>query len=150
MEAMSEVNIKPPYLCRMRAEGWIGVGKTNVGDVDLTTTTSSHDTTAASAAVATSAEASLAHSAAEAATRTAGTGTAGATAGLSKSRFRLAILVPTSISIPSHRSREKPYFADVDESSHQVLVAESRNGVLGLLPRSIFHNSAKPSVIVLS
>lgn len=33
------------------------------------------------------------------------------------------------------------YFSDVDETSHQVLVAECRNRVLGLLPGSIFHNS---------
>ena len=33
------------------------------------------------------------------------------------------------------------YLADVDESSHKVLVAESVDGILRLLPCSIFHNS---------
>jgi hypothetical protein len=31
---------------------------------------------------------------------------------------------------------------DVDESAHQILVAESRNGLLGLFPRSIFNDTA--------
>src|SRR3569833_2373765 len=38
--------------------------------------------------------------------------------------------------------RDKPHLSDVDESTHQVLVAECRDGILGLLPGSIFHNSA--------
>lgn len=31
--------------------------------------------------------------------------------------------------------------ANVDQATHQVLVAESRNSVLSLFPCSIFHNS---------
>jgi hypothetical protein len=33
------------------------------------------------------------------------------------------------------------YFANVDESTHQVLVAERVDGLLRLLPCSIFHNT---------
>lgn len=33
------------------------------------------------------------------------------------------------------------YLTDVNKSTHQVLVAECRNGVLSLLPGRIFHNS---------
>lgn len=35
-----------------------------------------------------------------------------------------------------------PHLADVDETAQQVLVAQSRNSVLGLVPGRIFHNSA--------
>ena len=31
--------------------------------------------------------------------------------------------------------------SNVDKAAHEVLVAECRDGVLGLLPRSIFHNT---------
>jgi hypothetical protein len=33
------------------------------------------------------------------------------------------------------------YLSDIDEPTHKVLVAERRDGVLGLLPRSIFHDT---------
>ncbi len=34
------------------------------------------------------------------------------------------------------------YLANVNESSHEVLVAESVDGLLRLLPRGIFYNAA--------
>lgn len=34
-----------------------------------------------------------------------------------------------------------PHLSNVDQTTHEVLIAESRNGVLSLVPCSIFHNS---------
>lgn len=36
------------------------------------------------------------------------------------------------------------YLTNIDESSHQVLIAESVDGLLSLLPRSIFYDSISP------
>jgi hypothetical protein len=43
----------------------------------------------------------------------------------------------------------KTHFADVDESAHQILVAERIHRVLSLFPRLVFHNSRQQSVLVL-
>ena len=37
----------------------------------------------------------------------------------------------------------KPYLSNVDESTHQVLVTEGTDGLLGLIPCSVFHNPAR-------
>ena len=34
----------------------------------------------------------------------------------------------------------EPYLSDVNESTHEVLVAERADGLLGLIPCSVFHN----------
>ena len=44
---------------------------------------------------------------------------------------------------------EKTHFANIDESAHQVLVAERIYRVLSLFPRLVFHNSIAKSVLVL-
>lgn len=36
-----------------------------------------------------------------------------------------------------------PHLADIDESAHQVLVAERVDSILGLFPSGIFHNSMR-------
>ena len=41
-----------------------------------------------------------------------------------------------------HQARGWTYFADVYESTHEVLVTERVDRLLGLLPRCVFHNSA--------
>lgn len=38
--------------------------------------------------------------------------------------------------------------SNVDQAAHQVLVAESRDSILSLLPRSIFHNSEKEMLAI--
>src|SRR4051812_225567 len=40
------------------------------------------------------------------------------------------------------------HLSDVDKSTHKVLVAECRNGLLGLLPCSIFHNTVHRPVSI--
>ena len=39
------------------------------------------------------------------------------------------------------RSCRDTYLSNVDESTHEVLVAESVDGLLSLLPRGIFYNA---------
>ena len=34
----------------------------------------------------------------------------------------------------------EPYLSNVDESTHKVLIAERTDGLLGLIPRGVFHN----------
>lgn len=43
----------------------------------------------------------------------------------------------------------RTYFANIDESAHEVLVAERIDRVLSLIPRLVFHNSMAKSVHVL-
>lgn len=45
--------------------------------------------------------------------------------------------------------QEKTHFANIDESAHEVLVAERIHRVLSLFPRLIFHNSMPKLALVL-
>lgn len=40
--------------------------------------------------------------------------------------------------------KQMPHLSDIDQSAHKILVAECRNGILGLLPRGILHYSERP------
>lgn len=128
MEAMHIVNTRISSNKEM--------GKTNVRDVKLavaTTYTTSHSTSIAACA-ASCAAASIAtlHTTAE---TTAGSGRS------DKPWFRLPVLFPSSAQNQTSSSPGKSYFAYVDKSAHQILIAKSGHGRLRLLPRSIFHNS---------
>lgn len=53
---------------------------------------------------------------------------------------------PPDPSSHKHRSCSRhicksAHLSNIDETAHQVLVAQRRNGVLSLVPRSVFHNS---------
>lgn len=109
--------------------------ETNVGDVDLTTTTAgatSHGTTESTAK---SAARSSFESAATSRWRSR------------KSGFGFAILSShVSRDRKQFQSKDGIYFSNIDESTHEALVAKRVDGLLSLLPRSIFHNSARKSV----
>lgn len=114
---------------------------TNVGDVDLPAaaagtahaTHGSSETGPTAVSAGTARSHSAAHSAAEAAAGDSSSG--GAEAWLS-----LAVLseISNSQSIGIPRGT---CLSDVDKSTHQVLVAERRDGILGLLPCCVLHNS---------
>jgi hypothetical protein len=40
----------------------------------------------------------------------------------------------------------RTYFSNINKSTHEVLVAERVDGLLSLLPRSIFHNTGTMSI----
>jgi len=107
---------------------------TNVGDVDLTassTTASAHSTSKSAAAAETTTNGTTFISASASCWRT------------SKSGFCLTILDgEVSTAEKDFSVTEKyTYLADVNKSSHEVLVAESVDGQLRLLLRGILYNA---------
>lgn len=91
---------------------------TNIGDINLTTRSS---------------------------TSTAGASSTGTRVSLlpSKARFGFAVLQfdpEISFKISTSGSGGSNYLANVNEASHEVLVAERIHCMLSLLPRCIFHN----------
>jgi hypothetical protein len=110
-------------------EGYV----TDVGHVNLTATTACPHTTtisAAGAAGAKSAASGCTVVAAAASCRWAG-----------ESRFGLTILI-SHIRADRMISQGGPsYLSNIDESSHEVLIAESVDCLLSLLPRSIFYDA---------
>lgn len=104
-----------------------GKDVTNVGDINLTTTAASHarvETTAIGAA----------HAASVSATGDTTRGT--------KSGLGLAILPNINKLTRSGRLCYcGPHLSDVNQSAHEILVAECRHGLLRLFPSGILHNS---------
>lgn len=45
--------------------------------------------------------------------------------------------------LPSAHRWAQSHLSDIDQAAHEVLVAESLDSILGLVPRSIFHNSGQ-------
>lgn len=122
---------------------WGRLGTTNVGYVDLTAGTT---TTAAAAAAATHHTSSSVSTAAVAALHTTAEAAAASCSsclGVAESRLSLAVLEMGKSSKASLMDKTlfDTYFADVDETTHEVLVAERCDCTLCLLPCSILHNS---------
>ena len=125
----SQVNIKLDRSCQRKRRD-----VTNVGDVDLTassTTASAHSTSKSAAAAETTTNGTTFISASASCWRT------------SKSGFCLTILDgEVSTAEKDFSVTEKyTYLADVNKSSHEVLVAESVDGQLRLLLRGILYNA---------
>ena len=63
-----------------------------------------------------------------------------------ESRLSLPVLSRSQHMLPllssAHRSAGS-HLSDIDQAAHEVLVAESLDSILGLVPRSIFHNSGQ-------
>lgn len=114
--------------------------KTNIGDIKLSVIT----THGAAAAGAAGAAVATAVAATDGATAEA---TTGAAARGVESWFRFSVLgcVSTYLMARNRESHSRTDLSYIDQAAHQVLVAESRDGVLSLIPRSIFHNSKKTS-----
>ncbi len=122
-----------------------GEGQTNVGDVDLSASTSA---SGSGGIVAASEATGGPHGAAVASAAAHG-------CLVVESRLGFSVLWRRSPKIVSKRAAScvvgralegsPPYLSNVDEPAHEILVAERGDGVLSLLPRSIFHNSANGS-----
>src|SRR5271155_2078979 len=109
---------------------------TNVRDVELSCTTD------AAAAAAACWPAAVSASSISAASRSSAEVAASGWSG--ESRLRFAILSVWIISITRQERRSQAgcatYLANIDESTHEVLVAECCDCLLGLFPRCVFHN----------
>jgi hypothetical protein len=108
-------------------EGYV----TDVGHVNLTATSACPHTTTISAAAAKSAASGCTVVAAAASCRWAG-----------ESRFGLTILISHFRADRMISKGGPSYLSNIDESSHEVLIAESVDCLLSLLPRSIFYDAA--------
>jgi hypothetical protein len=102
-----------------------------VGDVDLATTASSCVDTASKSAATTAKSAASwwTFVSATASSRWA-----------SKARLGLTILKRV-LGLLQQRVMPMSYLPNIDESAHEVLVAEGVDSLLGLFPRSIFYNA---------
>ena len=70
-------------------------------------------------------------------------------AGRATDETRLGLTILPEWSTRFSRVEVHAYFANVDETTHQVLVAERVDSILCLLPRCVFHNPVRASAIVL-
>jgi len=127
---VGELDIEVNIMLTWSQQNKKGEDGTNVGDVNLTATAAGAHTTAKSATKTTTSWCTFV--------------TAAASGRLScKSRFGFTILIQRLVMPESLIQSDITYLSNIDESSHEVLVAESVDGLLSLLPRGIFYNARK-------
>jgi len=116
-------------------------GETDVGDEDLTSTATLHPhTTAHLSTVAPSVTATATEATFKAAPCWCACTACTACTTRGKARLCLAILGPI-VNATSKKDRRIPYLANVDQATHEVLVAERIDSRLCLLPCGIFNNA---------